>query len=135
MEIWGMIKTYLIAFGVFMVVEGAWLVLIAKDFYKKEIGFLMSDSPKIIPTVLFALIIVMGLVVFAINPALVKESWKYALLAGMFLGVIAYATYDLTNLATIEGWPLKVAVVDLLWGATMGGTVSTVSFFILRMLG
>ena len=135
MEIWGMIKTYLIAFGVFMVVEGAWLALIAKDFYKKEIGFLMSDSPKLIPTVLSALIIVMGLVVFAINPALVKESWKYALLAGMFLGVIAYATYDLTNLATLQGWPLKVAIVDLLWGATMGGTVSTVSFFILRMLG
>ena len=135
MEIWGFIKTYLIAFGVFMVVEGAWLVLIAKDFYQKEIGFLMSDSPKLIPTVLFALIMVMGLIVFAINPALAKESWKYALLAGMFLGVIAYATYDLTNLATLEGWPLKVAVVDLLWGATMGGTVSTVSFFILRILG
>ena len=135
MEIWGMIKTYLIAFGVFMVVEGAWLALIAKDFYKKEIGFLMSDSPKLIPTVLFALIMVMGLIVFAINPALAKESWKYALLAGMFLGVIAYATYDLTNLATLQGWPLKVAIVDLLWGATMGGTVSTVSFFILRILG
>lgn len=135
MEIWGFIKTYLIAFGVFLLIEGAWLVLIAKNFYQKEIGFLMSENPKIIPTVLFALIIVMGLLVFVINPALVKDSWKYALLAGMFLGVIAYATYDLTNLATLKGWPLKVAIVDLLWGATMGGSVSTISFFIIRMLG
>lgn len=114
MEIQEFFKSYLITFVVFLVVEGTWLSVIAKDFYQKEIGYIMSESPKIIPTVLFAIIFILGLVFFVINPALAKDSWKYALLAGLLFGLASYSTYDLTNLATLKDQPLKVSVVDLI---------------------
>lgn len=132
---WQFLKPYVVAFGVFLVIEGAWLTLIAKDFYKKELGFLMSESPKLIPTAIFALVFVVGLVFFVINPALAKDSWKYALLAGLFFGLVSYSTYDLTNLATLKGWPFIVSLVDLVWGSVMSASVSTISYFILKMIG
>lgn len=132
---WDFMKVYLIAFGVLLVIEGTWLAVIAKDFYQKEIGFIMSESPKIIPTVLFAVVFIAGLVFFVINPALAKDSWKYALLAGLFFGLVSYSTYDFTNLATLKDWPIKVSVVDLIWGSSMTSMVSTITFFIVKMLG
>ncbi|NLY37388.1 MAG: DUF2177 family protein [Tissierellia bacterium] len=129
---WEFMKTYLVAFGVFAAVEGTWLTLIAKDFYQKQIGYIMSSSPKIVPTVFFALIFIVGLVFFVISPALAKDSWKYAVLVGLLFGLVSYSTYDLTNLATLEGWPSIVSIVDLIWGATMSALVSTISFFILK---
>jgi uncharacterized membrane protein len=135
MFMWEFVKVYLIAFAVFLVIEGSWLAVVAKDFYKKEIGFILSKSPKVIPTVIFSLVFVFGLVFFAINPALVKNSWSYALLAGLLFGLVSYSTYDLTNHASLEGWPLKVTIVDLIWGSSMSAFVSTISFFIVKMLG
>ena len=132
---WEFMKVYLVAFGVLLVIEGTWLAVIAKDFYQSEIGFIMTDSPKIIPTVLFAVVFIAGLVFFVINPALAKDSWKYALLAGLFFGLVSYSTYDFTNLATLQDWPLKVSVVDLIWGSSMTAMVSTITFFIIKMFG
>ncbi|NLC33077.1 MAG: DUF2177 family protein [Clostridiales bacterium] len=132
---WQFLKPYVVAFGVLLVIEGAWLTLIAKNFYQKELGFLMSDSPKLIPTAMFALVFIAGLVFFVINPALAKDSWKYALLAGLFFGLVSYSTYDLTNLATLKGWPLIVSAVDLVWGSVMSASVSTISYFILKIIG
>ena len=132
---WQFMKSYLVAFAVFLVVEGLWLVVVAKNFYQKEIGFLMSESPLILPTVIFSLIFVFGLVFFVINPAFAKDSWKYALFVGILFGLISYSTYDLTNLATLKGWPLKVTIVDLVWGSSMSAIVSTTSFFILKKIG
>ena len=131
---WEFMKVYLVAFLVFLLIEGIWLVLVAKDFYKKEIGFIMSESPKILPTIVFSVLFVLGLVFFVINPALAKDSWKYALLVGLLFGLISYSTYDLTALATLKDWPLKVTIVDLIWGSSMSAIVSTVSFFIVKML-
>ena len=131
---WEFLKVYLITFVVFMVIEGIWLAVVAKDFYKKEIGYIMSKSPKILPTLIFSLVFVFGLVFFVINPALARDSWSYALLAGSILGLVSYSTYDLTNHAALEGWPLKVTIVDLLWGLSMSAMVSTITFFIVKML-
>ena len=131
---WEFMKVYLVAFLVFLLIEGIWLVLVAKDFYKKEIGFIMSESPKILPTIVFSVLFVLGLVFFVINPALAKDSWKYALLVGLLFGLISYSTYDLTALATLKGWPLKVTIVDLIWGSSMSAIVSTASFFIVKIL-
>lgn len=130
---WDILKVYLIALVVFVVIEGTWLVVVAKDFYQSELGYIMSASPKILPTVLFALVFIAGLVFFVINPALMKDSWKYALLAGLFFGLVSYSTYDLTNLATLQDWPLKVSVIDLIWGSSMSALVSTISFFIIKI--
>ena len=81
---------------------------------------------------LFYLIFIAGLVFFVINPAMEKNSWVFALLVGMLFGFITYSTYDLTNLATLKDWPIKITIIDLIWGSSLGGLVSTVTFFIAK---
>ncbi|MBP7320884.1 MAG: DUF2177 family protein [Lachnospiraceae bacterium] len=78
------------------------------------------------------MIFIAGLVFFVINPAMEKNSWVFALLVGMLFGFITYSTYDLTNLATLKDWPLKITIIDLIWGSSLGGLVSTVTFFIAK---
>lgn len=126
--------TYLITLVVFFVIDIIWLGLVAKDFYQKQIGFLMRDKTNWPAAVIFYFIFIVGLVFFVINPALESESLLEALLRGAFFGFIAYSTYDLTNLATLAKWPLKVTIVDLIWGTVLGGSVSAVSYFISAMI-
>ena len=132
---WEFMKTYSVAFVVFLVIDLLWLGLIAKNLYQKELGFIMAESPNWIAAGIFYLIFIVGLVFFVINPALAKDSWKYALLVGLFFGFITYSTYDLTNLATLKDWPLKVTLIDLVWGSSLGASVSTITYFIVKMLG
>jgi len=127
------IKTYIIALIVFFAIDLVWLGVIAKNLYSSEIGFIMSDKPNWVVAVIFYMLFIVGLVFFVINPAVEKNSWTYALFAGMLFGFITYATYDLTNLATLKDWPLKVTIIDLIWGASICGTVSTVTFFVLKL--
>jgi len=122
-----MILLYFITLAVFFLVDMAWLGLVAKTFYRKHLGFLMG--PKVVwpAAILFYLLFIAGLLVFAVRPALAAGAPLKALLLGAFLGLISYATYDLTNLATLKGWPLVVTVVDLVWGTVLGGAVSWLS--------
>ncbi len=124
------IKLYAIALPVFFAIDMLWLGLVAKDFYKSQIGFLMKPDINWTAAILFYLLFIVGLVLFVIAPAVEKGSWMYALLFGAFFGFITYATYDLTNLATLKDWPLLVTIVDLAWGATLGALVSVVTYFI-----
>ena len=126
------LKHYLIAFVAFLVIDLVWLLFVAKDLYQRELGFIMSDKPNWIAAIIFYLIFIGGLLFFVINPAIETNSWMYALFAGMFLGLLTYATYDLTNLATLKDWPLKITIIDLIWGTFLGGSVSTVTFFVAR---
>lgn len=130
-----MIKLYLIALPVFFAIDMVWLGLIANNFYKKHIGFLMADEVNWIAALIFYLLFIAGLVVFVISPALQKNSLLTALLLGALFGLITYATYDLTNLATIKNWPLLVTVIDLLWGMTLSASVSIVTFLIAKKSG
>ena len=130
---WEFIKTYIVAFVVFLVVDIVWLAVVAKDLYQKELGYIMKAKPNWIAAVIFYLVFIVGVVFFVINPAIEKNSWTYALFVGMFFGLITYSTYDLTNLATLENWPLKITIIDLIWGSSLGGMVSTISFFILKL--
>lgn len=107
-----------------------WLGLAAKNFYAKHIGFLMKANVNWAAAILFYLLFLAGLVVFVIAPAFEKDSWIHALILGALFGLITYATYDLTNLATLKGWPLALTVVDLSWGAVLAGSVSVGTFFI-----
>lgn len=95
----------------------------------------MSPAPNWAAAILFYLLFIAGVVFFVIQPALEREQWAYALCAGMFFGLITYATYDLTNLATIKQWPVIVTVVDLLWGTVLSGSVSVIAFFAARRMG
>jgi uncharacterized membrane protein len=128
----GVFKTYLIALTVFFIIDIFWLVVVARKLYQKELGFIMSDKPNWIAAIIFYLVFIVGVVFFVISPALDKDSWKYALLVGMLFGFITYSTYDLTNLATVKNWPLKITIIDLIWGTSLGGLVSTITFFILK---
>lgn len=126
------IKSYSLTFIVFLVLEITWLLVIAKDLYAKELGYIMKAKPDLIPAAIFSLLFVGGLVVFVVHPALEQNSWTHALLAGIFYGLITYATYTLTNLANLEDWPIKVSIIDLLWGMILGGSASTISFFLIN---
>lgn len=126
------IKTYAIAFVTFFLIDIVWLVVVARKLYQKELGYIMSEKPNWIVAALFYLIFIAGLIFFVINPALEKNSWTYALLVGMLFGLITYSTYDLTNLATLKDWPIKITIIDLIWGTSLGGLVSTITFFILK---
>ena len=110
--------------AIFFAVDMVWLGVVAKNFYRKHLGYLMG--PKVVwpAAILFYLLFIAGLVVFAIRPGLAAGAPLRALLLGAFLGLVSYATYDLTNMATVKDWPLVVTVVDLVWGTALGGLVS-----------
>ena len=124
------IMVYGITLVTFFAVDMVWLGLVAKNLYRDQIGFIMKTEFNWIAAITFYLIFILGLVYFVINPALESKSILEALLRGMFFGFITYATYDLTNLATLENWPLKITIIDLMWGTTLGGLVSTISYFV-----
>ncbi len=124
------IKLYGIAFAVFVVVDLVWLAAIAKNLYQKELGYILAKSPNWTAAIVFYLLYLVGLVYFVIYPAVVAKDWTLALKNGVFFGFITYATYDLTNLATLKDWPLKITIIDLIWGSFLGGTISTVTFWI-----
>lgn len=129
------IKLYAIALTVFLAIDAVWLTLIAKNFYAKHIGYLMAKNPNLWAALIFYLIFIAALIFFVINPALDKKMWTHALLAGLFFGLATYATYDLTNLATVKDWPLIVTIVDLIWGMFVSAAVSVATYFIARKLG
>jgi uncharacterized membrane protein len=94
----------------------------------------MKDNVNWLAAGIFYLLFVLGLVIFVITPALKEESLTKALLFGSLFGLITYATYDLTNLATVKNWPILVTVVDLVWGAVLSASVSVITFLIARSL-
>ena len=124
------IKLFLIALPVFFAIDMVWLVLVAKKFYQDQIGFLMRPDINWAAAIIFYMLFIAGLVVFVISPAVEKQSWIHAVLYGAFLGLITYATYDLTNLATMKDWPLTVTIVDLIWGSVLASSVSVITYFI-----
>ena len=123
------IKLFLIALPVFFVIDMVWLVLVAKKFYQEQIGFLMKPEINWFAAIIFYLLFIAGLVIFVISPAVEKHSWVHAILFGALFGLITYATYDLTNLATMKDWPLLVTVVDLIWGTVLAASISGITYF------
>jgi uncharacterized membrane protein len=129
------LKLYFIALPVFFAIDMMWLGLVAKNFYAKQIGFLMKTDVNWIAAILFYLLFIVGVVVFVVTPAIGQKSWVHALGYGALFGVITYATYDLTNLATVKNWPVTVTVVDLIWGMTLAASVSVITYLIANKLG
>lgn len=121
-----------VAGGVMGILDAFWLSVVANKFYKSQIGQLLLEKPNMIAAVAFYVIYVVGIVVFTLLPALEKDSWLVAAGYGALFGFVAYATYDLTNLATLKDWPLKLVIVDLIWGTLLTATVTTLSFFIVK---
>ena len=124
------IKVYLITVVVFFIVDIVWLGFVAKGLYAKYLGDLMAPKVNWTAAIIFYLIFIVGLVFFAINPAIEKESLKYAIMTGAFFGFITYATYDLTNLATLKDWPVNIAIIDIIWGTILNSATSGITFIV-----
>ena len=129
------IKLYLIALPVFFIIDMIWLGLIAKNFIREQIGFLMKTNLNWFAAIIFYLLFIAGLVVFVLSPSFEKKDWLNALYLGALFGLFTYSTYDLTNLATIKDWPLLVTIVDIIWGVVLSASVSLISYFIAIKVG
>ena len=116
---------------IFALIDAVWLSLVANKFYKSQIGSLLLKKPNFVAAVLFYVIFLIGLVVFVLNPALSAQDWTWALGLGALFGFVTYATYDLTNLSTLKGFPVKLVIVDLAWGIFVTSVVSVGSYLIL----
>ncbi|MBD3312790.1 DUF2177 family protein [archaeon] len=125
-----LVLDYLITLGVFFGIDLLWLRYIAKKLYQEQIGYLLTDKPKRLAAFIFYLLFVVGLLVFVINPS---TTWAQASMLGALFGLITYATYDLTNLATIKKWPLKITIIDLVWGSFLASIVSTISYLVINL--
>ena len=123
---------YLVAGLIFAAIDAVWLTVVANRFYKRHLGDLLLSKPNLVAAVLFYLIYIAGVVVFALTPALDRQSWLLALGYGALLGLFAYATYDLTNLATLKGFPLIVVIVDIVWGVALTGGVTALAYAFLH---
>jgi len=122
------LKLYFTILAAFLVIDIVWLGLVARSFYKKHLDFLMAPSPNWIAALVFYLIYIAGILFLVVLPGLKEESLRATLLRAALLGLVAYGTYDLTNLAVVKDWPLVVTVVDLVWGTVLTATLGWVGF-------
>lgn len=126
--------SYVLTFIVFLMIDLLWLGIIAKNLYQKYLGDFLSDTVNWTAAFVFYFIYVAGISIFAIYPAVQKDSVFNALLMGALFGIFTYATYDLTNLATLKGWPLPIVFIDILWGAILSALVSLSGFYIVKWI-
>jgi uncharacterized membrane protein len=127
-------KLYLLTVPVFFVIDIVWLGIIARGFYRRQLGFILSPDVNWVAAVTFYLIYIAGIIFFAVRPSLASGRLSEAALLGGLFGFFTYATYDLTNMATIKDWPLKIVVIDILWGTCLCALVAVLSFLIARQL-
>lgn len=128
-------KLYALAIAIFFAIDMLWLGVIAKNLYSKYVGYLMASQINWLAAILFYLLFIAGLVVFVLIPGIKSESLNNLILHALLFGLVTYATYDLTNLATIKNWPLVITVIDLIWGMTLSTIVSLLTYLIARQLG
>lgn len=123
---------YIAALAMLAILDALWLGIVSREFYKARLGQLLLDQPNWPVAILFYLVHAAGIVVFALPPALASGGWLAAVLYGAFFGFCVYAAYDLTNLATLRGWPLAVSLVDLGWGAVVTAAACVSAFLAVR---
>ena len=108
---------WLAAFAAMIVLDGIWLGLVARGMYQREMGSLMADPVRIVPIVVFYLLFPAALVYLTLfNP---PSGWGDAIVRGTVLGLAAYGAYDLTNLAIVRDWPVRISMIDWVWGAVI----------------
>lgn len=123
---------YLAALATLAILDALWLGVVSREFYKARLGQLLLDQPLWWAAILFYLIHAAGVAVFAVPPAVAAGTWTAAVLYGALFGFCVYAAYDLTNLATLRGWPMAVSLVDLAWGAVVTAAATLVAFLVVR---
>lgn len=126
------ITLYVISVPIFFLIDMVWLGLVASSFYKNQLGELLHINW--LPAMAFYLVYLVGLIIFAVYPGVLEGSWKTALVYGALFGFFTYATYDMTNLATLKDWPLSVVVVDIAWGTVLGASVAGVTYYFYSLI-
>lgn len=121
---------YLIVFGIFLIIDLIWLNLIAKNLYQKEIGNLLLKNPNILPAFLFYALFIVALLILVLIPGIQSYTLLKTILFGAVFGFITYATYDLTNLATLDGWSIKMTITDLIWGTSVTTLITFLGYII-----
>ena len=120
---------FLIAYGVCVLVMGGldafWLTTASQGLYQKDLGALLAENPNMVVAVIFYVTYIVGIQIFAIRPALASGDWKTAALFGALFGFFTYATYDLTNMATMKVWTLRVTLLDIAWGTVLTGITAS----------
>lgn len=123
------LKLFLVTLVAFFAIDMLWLGLIARSFYRKHLGFLLASTTNWTAAVIFYLLFILGILVFVVVPGLQQEqSLQTVLIRAALYGLITYATYDLTNLATLKDWPVLLTIVDMTWGTVLSLLVSFISF-------
>jgi uncharacterized membrane protein len=128
------IKLYIVVLVSFFAIDLVWLGVVARTLYRKYLGFIMAPSPNWLAAVLFYLLFIAGILVFVLSPGLEANSLRVTLIRAALYGLITYATYDLTNLATLKDWPLTITVIDMTWGTILSVSVSWIGFLAGRWL-
>lgn len=128
------IKLYLLAFVAFLAIDGIWLTFVAQSLYKQYLGYLMSPNPNLAAAGIFYLVFVVGLLVFVVLPGLKEKSLGQTLARAALFGFVSYATYDLTNLATVKDWPVAITLIDLTWGTFLSAAVTFITITLARRL-
>jgi uncharacterized membrane protein len=128
------LKLYVSTVPIFFLIDILWLGVIARGFYRRQLGSILSPHVNWAAASIFYLLYIAGILFFAVRPAILTNSWRQAAILGALFGFFTYATYDLTNLATIKDWPLMIVIVDIFWGVCLCALVSTISFSISQKL-
>ena len=128
------VKAYVFTLISFLGLDFLWLAVVARGFYSSQMGTLMRDNINFAAAGGFYLAYVAGIVFFAVAPALNEGSWTRAAINGAFLGLLAYGTSDMTNIATIKNWPVAMSIVDIAWGTFLTSFAALSGFFITRAL-
>jgi len=126
---------YLAAACIFLAADFVWLGFVARGFYRQQLGPLLSDHPSVVAAVVFYAIYLCGVVVFGVTPGLRAGAWTSSLLFGALFGFFAYATYDLTNLATVRDWPVALTVVDMAWGTVLTAAAACGGYYVAAIVG
>ncbi len=124
------LKLFLIALTIFLILDIIWIGLVANKMYQNLLESMVADKFKVISAILFYFIYLVGIVYFVLIPGVSNESLVEVIVRGAFLGLLCYATYDLTNYATLENWPLQITIIDLIWGVFLTTTVSVSTYYI-----
>lgn len=122
---------FTVTFVVFMGIDLVWLGFVAKNIYSKYLGYLMASNVNWLAALVFYVIFIIGILYFVIAPSLVDRDFTQLVIRAMLFGFITYATYDLTNLATVRDWPITITIIDLIWGTTLSTSVSVISYLII----
>lgn len=117
-----------------LALDAAWLTLAVPRLYKPRLGDLLADKPSLAPAVVFYLLYVLGIVVLAVLPAIREGGWKRLLVHALVFGLVAYATYDLTNQATLRSWSTTISIIDMAWGAIVTTAAASAGFAAMRWL-